>query len=103
MSEEIHVGDIIPFILTIKEKGVALDISSVSVKKVYLDDPDPNNNVRVNDIDFLSDGKDGKLKYTTTKEDLYTHGGWRIQVYIEHFPQGSWHTEIKKFKVMPNL
>jgi len=102
MSEEIHVGDIVPFILTIKEKGIALDISGASLKKVYLDDPDPNNNVKVRDVEFLSDGKDGKLKHTTAKEDLYTHGTWQVQVYIEH-PQGSWHTEIRSFKVMPNL
>jgi len=102
MSEEIHVGDIVPFILTIKEKGVALDISGATLKEVYFDDPDPNNHVKIKDIDFLLDGKDGKLKYTTIKADLYTHGKWQIQAYIEH-PQGSWHTEIKAFKVMPNL
>ena len=102
MSEEIHVGDTIPFILTIKEKGAPLDISSASLKEDYFDDPDPNNNIVIKDINFLVDGKDGKLKYTTTKADLYAHGWWKIQVYIEH-PQGFWHTQIKTFRVMPNL
>ena len=102
MSEEIHIGDTIPFILTIKEKGEALDISSASVKEVIFDDPDPINNVKIKDIEFQSDGKDGKLKYTTIEEDLYIDGIWKIQVYVVT-PQGSWHTEIKSFKVLPNL
>lgn len=102
MSEEIHVGDTTPFILTIREKGVAIDIANASVKDIYFDDPDHNNNRMVRAAVFNSDGTDGKLKYVTVKEDLKTSGRWRIQAYIVT-PQGSWHTEVKIFKVERNL
>ena len=81
MSTNLKVGSTPKLIVVITESGAAKNISSAEVKKIYLQNPDGV--VVLKDAKFTSDGKDGKIEYKCTTEDLDTAGQWRIQGYVE--------------------
>lgn len=101
MSEEIHVNDIgTVFKVTIKAKGVALDISTATVKRIILTDPDGR---KLNkSATFNSNGSDGILKYVTIDGDLEKAGPWKLQAKVT-LAGGSWSSDITTFEVMKNL
>jgi hypothetical protein len=98
---ELHVGDegtILRF--TITEDGTALDVSSGSPGTLILAKKDKSFILR--DTEFLTDGKDGIVQYTTIEDDIDTKGDWKAQIYLE-LPGGKWHTSIAEFSVEDNL
>jgi hypothetical protein len=101
MADQIHVDDIGTVLtITVKENGTAVDLSDATAKKLVLDPP--NGTILNRDIDFATDGKNGKLKYTTIEGDLPEAGQYKYQVHITT-PSGEWHSSIGTFKVIKNL
>jgi hypothetical protein len=101
MTEEVHLNDIgTKFLLTVKEDGVALNISTATVKSIVF--KKPSGTVVVKTATFETDGADGKIYYLSVSGDLDAIGLWKIQGKIT-MGVGSWGTEIGEFKVMDNL
>jgi len=108
--EEIHVGDVgTQFIATIKENVLVngvwmckpVDISAGSNFKIIFDKP---NGVGVEKTaSLLTDGKDGKIQWTTTlTTDLDQDGQWKMQGKVT-IGGGTWSSSIDYFRVKPNI
>jgi len=80
----IHVGDtpVLEFECVDKETGAADDISTAETKDVYLKPPDDGTVVKLADVDFLTTGKDGVLKYKCLTTILSTHGFWETEAHV---------------------
>lgn len=98
---DVHLADTgTRFELTIQADGIALDISTATVKTIKFQKPD---NVRVSKIaDFTTDGTDGKIDYITITDDIDVKGEWKIQGFI-NMPSGVFHTSKATFGVSGNL
>jgi hypothetical protein len=91
----------VKFDATIKERGVAVDLSSVSVKNYYI--TKPNGVVLTKAASFINTGTDGQLRYISGAGDLDTIGLYRWQVALS-FPGGYvGPTDIGAFWVEANL
>ena len=100
-KEEIHVGDIgTTFGVTIKENDSIVDISSASTKEFHY--KKPSGEILSKPVDFVTDGTDGKLKYTTITNDLDENGEWSLQVYLV-LSSGTWSSDIINFMVYKNI
>ena len=99
---EVHVGDIgTVFQVTVKdETGTVVNINSMSTKKIYL--TKPNGDKLTKDAVNVTDGTDGKMKYTAVTSDIDKPGTWSIQGYVSG-TTGTWFTDISEFEVYPNL
>jgi hypothetical protein len=99
---EIHLNDIgTLFIATVKdEAGVAVDISTATVKRILFHPPDGALVTKAGA--FSTTGVDGKLQYMTVAGDLSLVGNWSYQVYVE-MPAGKWHSDVATFRVYENL
>lgn len=82
--------------ITIEEDGVAVDLSTASVKQLQFRYPDRTGVAK--DAAFVTDGSDGKLKFTTTADFLTPAGRWGVQGYVEISTQ-KWHTQIAEIVV----
>ena len=90
-----------PLNLVIKEKNKPLDISGATKLEIIFDRP-LSNGKTTHDIDFTSDGTDGKLIYYVEDGLLDTPGKWKVQVVLT-FPNGRWSTDIGVFSVEESL
>lgn len=100
-ANEIHAGDIgTIFEVTVMDGTEVVDISTATVKQFLFDAPGQATVTK--DAAFVTDGADGKLRYTTVSGDLAYTGIWRLQVYIE-MPTGKWHSDIASFTVHENV
>lgn len=99
----IHVGDVGTIIrLTITEDDgiTAVDVSAAIVKKYFFAKPD---GTKINKtVEFDSDGKDGKLKYTTVSGDMDMSGEWLVQAYVE-IDTAKYYSSKTAFAVHGNL
>jgi hypothetical protein len=102
MTIYIHKGDIgTIFELTIVDTAdVVINVSTASIKYIYLQKPD-GTKVRKTAA-FVTDGTDGKIKYTAVAGDLNQVGDWQIQGYVET-SDGKFFTRKTKFEVLPTL
>ena len=101
VNTEVHVGDVgTKFLVTIKENGVALNISTATVKKIRFRRPD--NTTLDKTAVFETDGTDGKIYYLSIAGDLTIKGTWSIQGFIT-MPGWSGHSKIGSFMVNENL
>ena len=101
MSSEIHVNDIgTQFIITIKDGGSAVDISSSTDQKVYI--KKPNTTTLEKDASFLTDGTDGKIEYIAVAGDLDSPGNYKIQAKIE-MGGSVYYSSSATFKVHCNI
>ena len=100
---EIHVGDHgtkFLFIVQACDSAESVDISMASsVEVTFL--KGSGDRVTVNGT-FFTDGRDGKVTYTTTEEDVDEAGYWQVQAKVI-FPTGHFYSDITKFQVMDNL
>jgi hypothetical protein len=100
---EIRIGDKGTIIeCTIKDQdGVVVNISTINSASYLLRKPD-GTGLTVSAV-FVTDGTDGKLKYTITSATfLDVAGDWQLQVALA-FPTTEWKSDIKNFMVHPNL
>ena len=101
VNTEVHVGDLgTKFLVTIKENGVALNISTATVKKIRFRRPDGTTLDKT--AVFETDGTDGKIYYLSIAGDLTIKGTWSIQGYIT-LTGGTWNSKIGSFMVNENL
>ena len=63
--------------LTLKQDGVAVDISSYTTRQFFLVDPTGSASA-AKTATFDSDGTDGKLKYTILTSEIPTAGNWNV-------------------------
>lgn len=81
MSSEAHVGDIgTQLIMTVKEEGVAVDISTATQLILYM--RKPNGVTYTLTPSFYTDGTDGIIKYLTVDGDLNAPGTYKLQAKI---------------------
>ena len=100
-AEELHVGDIGTTILvTIKDDGVVVDVSSATTISFLLCKPDGTVETKVGSLNTT--GVDGKVKYVTISGDLDVHGRWKYQVYVV-IGTGEWYSDVGTFTVHKNL
>lgn len=88
------------FEITVTEDGVALDVSTSSVKQIRFRMPD--NSVLTKTALFKTDGTDGIIKYTTVAGDIDQVGTWGIQAYVE-IGSGKWSSQIERFEVLKKI
>ena len=102
MTTYIHKADIgTIFELTITtEAGVAIDVSTATIKFIYLQKPDGTKLKKT--AVFVTDGTNGKIKYTAVAGDIDQVGDWQIQGYVET-SDGKFFTRKTKFEVLPTL
>jgi hypothetical protein len=100
-TAEIHKGDIGTVIqLTLYEGSAIVDLSTATSKKLHF--RKPSGVVLTKDAIFVTNGTDGKVKYTTVSGDLDTVGTWKVQAVLD-FPSGHWSSSVGSFKVHANL
>lgn len=81
MSSEIHAGDIgTLLVMTVKDAGVVVDLSTASAMTLYI--KKPNGQVLEKTALLYTDGTDGKAKYTTVSGDIDTAGAYKLQMKI---------------------
>lgn len=99
---EIHVADIgTQFIVTIKDEDSAVvNISSATTKQLTFSRP--NGTSLVVSGTLVTDGTDGKMKYTTVSGDLSVAGIYRLQGYVV-ISGLQLYSDIVSFKVFSNL
>lgn len=98
---EIHVNDTgARLILTLTDSGVAVDVSTASVKKFKI--CKPSGELLVVNCSNVTDGTNGQLKYDFVSGDLDEVGTYSVQAYIE---LSTWtgHSEIEWFDVSANV
>lgn len=99
--EEIHVNDVGTLIVvTIKENNATVDVSSYSDKKFVF--KKPNGEKVVKNVDFTSNGQDGKLSYIIESGVLDQCGYYKLQVILSKNNDVK-HSNITSFKVFDNL
>lgn len=96
---EVHVGDFGTEIgVTVKEKGVIVDLSAASAKTFKF--RKPGGGLVEKAAQFKTDGTDGRLIYVVESGFLDSPGDWSGRVYLE---LGSWggHSSRFTFDVLP--
>ena len=101
MSDQIHENDIgTVFIVYITEDGVAVPLGTATTKEIRF--RKPTGIQAIKDAEFVTDGSDGGLKYTTVTDDLTPAGVWQIQGRAV-LPNGTWSSEVDEFRVHENI
>jgi hypothetical protein len=101
-ADEIHAGDIGTVLeVTIQDDTSVIDISAMTLAgSILLEKPDGT--VLTKTGVLVTDGTDGKVKYTTVADDLDTAGQWRIQASVT-ISGSTWKSDVGSFRVYPNL
>lgn len=101
MASEIHVGDIGTVLLvTIKDDGVVVDLSTATTLVLSLKKP---NGISYDKTPLLyTDGADGIIKYTSVDGDFDQAGAYKLQATVT-LSGGVYHSSISDFKVYKNL
>ena len=103
-SGEIHVDDIgTRFLVTVKDDGVVVDISSASSLAINFRKPDDTVVNRTGST--IGDGSSvsGVMYYDTVAGDLDAAGNYKLQGKVSLSSSGIYYTDIHTFKVHRNL
>lgn len=102
-ANEIHQEDIgTALTITIQDDTTVVDISSATVTK-QIKFKKPSGVTVTKDAVFVTDGTDGKMRWTTTTvDDLDEAGKWYLQVYLV-ITGWTGHSDIGDFVVYENL
>ncbi len=104
-EQEVHYNDIgTVFEVTVKDcvSGTAtvLDVSGASALELVF--KSPSGVAATKTASLVTDGTDGKIKYTTVDGDLNEVGTWRLQAKIS-IGGGVFRSDVGSFKVYENL
>lgn len=100
-ANEIHKDDIgTIFEVTVKDGSIAVDVSGATTKDIIF--KKPNGSTLTKASVFVSDGTNGKIKYTSIAGDLDVIGVWKIQSHLV-LSGGTWKTDVGSFEVFDNL
>ena len=101
MASEIHYGDIgVNFNITVMNDTVPLNVSNANSISIIFQKPDSSDLTKT--ASLVTNGTDGKIKYTTVAGDLDQIGTWQIQARV-NFGASVFSTDIQKFKVYRNI
>lgn len=101
MASYIHEGDIgTKLLLTIKDDGSIVDISSASSLSIFIKRPDGTILTRSGTLE--TDGTDGQMYYIVVVGDLNEAGGYKIQAQVS-LSSGDFYSTTATFKVHCNL
>ncbi len=99
---EIHVDDVnTRFVLTISEDCLPIDISTYDVLNIIFTKPDGTSVVQT--AQFVTDGTDGQIYYSTIAGDIDQAGIWKIQGKVGVGSGTLYRTPVNIFKVYCNL
>jgi len=103
-ANEIHIGDIgTIFEITLMDNLDVVDIGGATLMEIIFTKPDEAVTKVVNTAELVSDGTDGKMKYTILADtELDIVGSWKIQGRVI-LPTGTWSSDIDRFRVYGNL
>lgn len=101
MASEIHVGDIgTQLIVTVKDAGTVVNISSATSLNIIIKKPD---GVSYEKTGLLyTNGTDGKMYYTSVSGDFNVAGNYKIQGKVV-ISGSTYYTSVSTFKVHCNL
>jgi len=103
MASEIHQDDIgTRFLVTVKDDGVAVNLTSATLKQLNFRKPDDS--VLNRTASGLGGGSEssGIMYYDTVSGDLDAVGVYKMQGKVT-IPSGTFYTDIYTFKVHSNL
>lgn len=101
MASYIHEGDIgTKLLITIKDDGSVVDISSASSLSIFIKRPDGTMLTRAGTLE--TDGTDGKIYYIVVAGDLNDAGLYKIQAQVI-LTSGTFYSSTANFKVHCNL
>jgi hypothetical protein len=101
LIQEIHENDRgLLYTATVMDADGVVDLSAATLIEYRFQKPDGS--MLIVPVSLVTDGTDGKIKYSTQTTDFDQPGTWRHQVYIEFGPDEKY-SNITKFKVFPNL
>ena len=103
MASEIHQDDIgTRFLVTVKDDGVAVNLTSATLKQLNFRKPDDS--VLNRTASGLGGGSEssGFMYYDTVAGDLDAVGVYKMQGKVT-IPSGTFYTDIYTFKVHSNL
>ena len=103
-ANEIHMNDVgTKFLVTVTDGTTAVDISSAtSGSSKIIIFKKPSGTKEEKNASFNTDGTDGIMNYTIQTDDLDEIGTYQIQGKVV-ISDGTFFTDIKKFKVHRNL
>jgi hypothetical protein len=100
-NDDIHQNDIgTLFTITIVDCSIPVNISGANVKNIKF--TKPSGILVTKNANFLTDGSDGILTYTTVNGDLDEIGNWKLQAYLE-LGSNKYNSSIETFRVNRNL
>lgn len=93
-AKEIFKGDTVDIDVQFKKADGSgnLDISTATTTQIIFTAPARGDRV-VKTASFVSDGTDGKLRYSLTTTDLPRSGPWRLQGYVVLASGQEYHTK----------
>ena len=101
MASYIHKGDTgTKLLITIKDNGGVVDISSASSLSIFIKRPDGTVLTRAGILE--TDGTDGKMYYIIVAGDLNEAGLYKIQAQVT-LTSGAFYSSTAGFKVHCNL
>src|SRR5262245_11437067 len=100
MAADLHIGDMPDLIFTFLDEDGVVDISAASTKDIVLTDPSGNGTTKT--LSFVTDGTDGKGKYSVQAGDLDEFGNWQVQGHLV-IAGRTYRTAIATFYVHANL
>jgi hypothetical protein len=101
MASEIHYGDIgVNFNITVMNGTAVLNVSNANSISIIFQKPDSSDLTKT--ASLVTNGTDGKIKYTTVAGDLDQIGTWQIQARVD-FGASVFSTDVQKFKVYRNI
>lgn len=108
MSVGIHKDDVgtVMELTVVDEDGAIIPIDAALTKQIKLRKPPASGNppiILTKAGVFVTDGTDGKMQYTTVAGDINFDGPWDIQGFISFGATDLFHTESKRFTVLPIL
>jgi|TARA_B100001564_G_C20640021_1_gene671641 hypothetical protein len=103
MADEIHVNDIgTRFLITVKDDGSAVDISSASALQINFRKPSDEIINRAGSKKGDGSSVSGVMYYDTVAGDLNEIGNYKLQGKVI-LTAGTFYTDIHTFKVHRNL
>ena len=91
MTDTISIDDIgTDLQVTITESGAAIDINTTTARAIILKKPDGTEVTK--SADFLTDGQDGVIHYTTEDGDIDQKGVWSYRGRVTFSPTQIYHS-----------